>query len=46
MPNQLPAMVEERIVSFSIAHPALRPPPDATRTQSRAGFVLALVERT
>lgn len=25
MPNQLPAMVEERIVSFSIAHPGLGP---------------------
>src|SRR5271167_4432168 len=25
MPNQLPRMVEERIVSFSIAHPGLGP---------------------
>jgi hypothetical protein len=25
MPNQLPAMVEERIVSFAIAHPGLGP---------------------
>jgi len=25
MPNQLPKMVEERIVSFSIAHPGLGP---------------------
>ena len=31
MPNRLPAMVEERIVAFAIAHPALGPRPDRER---------------
>jgi transposase-like protein len=38
MPNQLPKMVEERIVSFSIAHPGLRPPKRiAPNSDARSG---------
>ena len=36
MPNQLPKMVEERIVSFSIAHPGLGPQAGVARELARA----------
>ncbi len=35
MPNQLPAMVEERIVAFAIAHPGLGPPAGRLRAWTR-----------
>ena len=37
MPNQLPKMIEERIVSFSIAHPGLGPRRVASSSPARSG---------
>lgn len=43
MPNQLPAMVEERVVSFSLAHPGLGPKRVASELARRkwGGIVLS-----
>ena len=40
MPNQLPKMIEQRIVSFSIAHPGLGPKRVAPSWRGRSGAAL------